>query len=213
MSIRFSCPNCFHKYKVKDSLAGQRRECKQCGEELIVPGGAAPREARTLVVRDEVRSRLVHLRVLWSDSREPVLDADRVADVEEAFGCTLPDEILALFACGTSLDAFDLSRIGSLIETANAMRCPRDLLPVGDGDGDGHVLQCISRNGPRDGPVGLTTFCEEDGSTSYASLPEWLDEQIESRVDLLGDDEGPLADRAPTPDEVSAFRPRLVLQD
>jgi flagellar basal body-associated protein FliL len=37
MPIRLSCRSCKHKFKVKDSLAGRRTECPECGKRLDVP--------------------------------------------------------------------------------------------------------------------------------------------------------------------------------
>lgn len=210
MSIEFSCPYCFRRYKVKDELAGQRKNCKQCDREIEIPGGAAPREPRELTISESVRERLVQLRLLEQWAGEPVLNVDGVADVEDALKCTMPDEILAAFAAGVlDEEGFVLADVYDYQELAKAMRCPKDLLPVGRGP-DGHILYCVGRQGARERKVGITTFCDEDGSAGYQSFPDWLDEVAERRRSFFLADEGsPLAQRIPTAAEVDDFRPRL----
>lgn len=38
MSITFNCPRCSKSFTVKDSLAGEKGTCKQCGESIRIPG-------------------------------------------------------------------------------------------------------------------------------------------------------------------------------
>jgi hypothetical protein len=174
MSITFSCPHCFRRYKVKDDLAGVRKDCKQCGRAMVIPGGPAPRQPRELVLRDAVRARLVALRLLSGATAEPTLEVDRVADVEEALRCVLPDEVLAMLASGVE-DlregyGIDLALLGDY--PSRDPRLPRDLLPIGEG-GEGHLLYCITRTASREEAAGLTIHDNEDQSTSYRSLPDW----------------------------------------
>lgn len=37
--IKYKCPNCGTKYLVNLRYSGQRKTCKECGTELIVPKG------------------------------------------------------------------------------------------------------------------------------------------------------------------------------
>jgi DNA-directed RNA polymerase subunit RPC12/RpoP len=41
MPIQFSCQNCGLEFAVHDDRAGKRTKCPQCGQRIIIPGGAA----------------------------------------------------------------------------------------------------------------------------------------------------------------------------
>jgi predicted Zn finger-like uncharacterized protein len=40
MPIQFSCQNCSSEFAVNDDRAGRRTKCPQCGQRIVVPGGA-----------------------------------------------------------------------------------------------------------------------------------------------------------------------------
>jgi len=200
MSIKFSCPFCFRRYKVKNSLAGKTKSCKQCGRDIEIPGGAAPREPRDLVLRDSVRLHLVQLRRSQQIIDPPELRIDEVADVEDALRCVLPDEILAVIASAAlQEEGFDLANIIDYQQLGKEMRCPSNLLPIAQGE-EGHLLLCINPLGARDRQVGITTYCDEDQSTAYASLPEWL-QQITEQAQ---------ATTQPTSSDLAAFQAKLI---
>lgn len=204
MSIQFSCPFCFRRYKVKDELAGASRKCKQCGRRLEIPGGPSPRHPRELQLLDPIRERLVLLRKLHGETCDPVLSADQVADIEEELHCVLPDAILALLAAGVNaLHEEDIAHICDYQELAAGWRCPADLFVIGEEDG--HVIYLIPRYSNRSATVGVTCYCDEDGSTAYLSLTQWLEAQIRNQFGLNLEEVPP-----PTPEELAAFCPRLV---
>lgn len=203
MSIQFSCPFCFRRYKVKDELGGESRKCKQCGRRFDIPGGPSPRSPRELVLLDPIRQRLVQLRKSHGVTSEPVLSIDQIADIEEQLHCVLPDAILAVLAAGVNaLHEEDIAQICDYQELAAQWRCPAELFAVGEGAG--HLLFCIPRYSQRTATVGVTCYDNEDGSTSYFSLVEWLETRL---GEPMGDDLEPVP--PPTADGLAEFCPRL----
>jgi hypothetical protein len=141
------------------------------------------------------------------------LAAQTVAEVEQAIKCILPDEVLAALANGDDClydeAGLDLTKLGEYYQEARESRCPKDLVPIGR-DADGHELFCITCSLTRTSTVGITTFCNEDGSDSYLSFPDWLDQIIERQQESLMDKDASLARIRPTEEDIHAFQPALI---
>jgi hypothetical protein len=215
MTIELTCNTCFRHYRLKDKFAGQQYKCKQCGAVLAVPGGVDPLvgKARKLEVREAVRQRLVQLRLFCKVSRPPELEAQAVAEVEKALKCILPDEVLAALANGDDYlydeAGLDVTKLCEYSQEARESRCPKDLVPIGR-DADGHELFCISRRLTRTSTAGITTFCNDDGSNSYLSFPDWLDKIIERQQESLIHRDASLAKVTPTEADLHTFQPALI---
>jgi hypothetical protein len=213
VAIEFSCERCFRHYRLKDKFAGQQYTCKQCGVVFTVPGGVdgAAGKPRELQIREALGVRLVQLRLFSGATLPPTLDAQAVAEAERLVKGVLPDEILAVLANGDDelydQRGIDLSRIQEYVDEAKSSHCPKELVPIGR---DEHLLFCIGRTLSRTATPGITTFDDADGSTSYLSLLEWLDQIIEIRRESLRHLDPALAELMPTGQDLSNYRPALI---
>lgn len=213
MSIEFSCPHCFCHHKLKSASAGKKMTCTQCGKVIDVPGGQSPREPRPLLVSPPIRERLLTLQGMLTLPQRPEIAASRVADVEEALECVLPDEILAALAVGIDSlldEGFRLDRLVDYQKQAAEARFPHDLICLGIDNGD--AFYGIQRTLPRNRTPGITTYLADDSSTQFVSFSDWLDELIErKRPDGGSDDDNEDGTIVMSPNEdVLHFKPRLV---
>lgn len=212
MAIEFTCPHCLCHYRLKDESAGKKKTCKHCGNVMDVPGGKSPRAPRALVVSPPIRDRLLTLQGCLTMPRKPELEANRVADVEDALGCVLPDEILAAIAVGINGllggEAFRLEHLADCQKQAEEAKFPHDLICLGIDNGK--VFYGITRTGPRNKTPGITTYLVEDASTQYAPFSQWLDDLIERKRGDDDDSEDGATIVMSATEDVLGFQPRLV---
>lgn len=145
------------------------------------------------------------------------LDLDKLVEVERTLGCEIPNDVVALFASGTTdlqKDAgFDLARVLERTKAARSRGCPEDLVALG-AHPDGIDFYCILRVLPPGDPLLVVAFDCGDRSLTARPLVEWVDARLEIRRDSLaaGDnDERVLATKLATPAEIAAFQPVLVI--
>ena len=175
-----------------------------------------------LRLRDSVRSALYSLRhftqvgldTLTPPRRLPVaqLGVSPVAAVEEALGCSLPDEILACLANGDDElheFGFVLGQVADHTRLARKRGCPKDLVAVGCHP-DFHAFFCVSRSGPRGRAVQIADLDNFDGSLNWYDLAEWLSGKAKGRREFLAERYTPLAEWKASEAELSAFSPSLA---
>jgi hypothetical protein len=224
MTIKISCPRCFHHYRFKDTSAGMEISCSQCAATFLVPRFAVfDRCVRDLQIRDAVRLALVKARLLTNarlSTRTPArtlppphLDLEHLVEIEERLDCHFHDEILALF---TGEDVFDddhdicLGRVGLLTTEAHEAGISKDevaigLLPYAD------TLLCVSRRPYEDSTLTIIEHRREsDQSSSTVALDGWLESFVRWRIEQIAATNPELAARVPTEKELADFRPVLV---
>lgn len=178
--------------------------------------------AGPLAIRDSVKTALFSLRYfeqLSCDNMSPpyqlkpaTLDIELIAQVESAFSCDLPFEILACLANGDGeLDeyGFDLGRIAENTELARQRGCSQDSIAVGCHP-DMHAFYCISTQGKRDRAVQIIDLDNFDGSQRWFDLAEWLSEHVERRHFFCVEDDPQLEGWTPEPNQIAEFQPALV---
>ncbi len=145
------------------------------------------------------------------------LNLEHIVEIEATLGCELPNDVLALFASGTTdlgKDAgFDLGRVLGRTKAARLRGCPEDLIALG-AHPDGIDFYCVMKIVPPGEPVLVIAFDCGDRSLTARPLIEWVDARLEIRRDSLaaGDnEERALATKQATPAEIAAFQPMLVL--
>jgi hypothetical protein len=222
MTIKFSCPCCFHHYRFKDSAAGKEIACKQCGATFSVPRfGVFDRSVRELHIRDAVRESLVKARLLTKarlSARTPArtlapphVDLERVVEIEGLLDCHFHDEILALF---TSEDIFYddhdicLGQVGPLTAEAHDSGISRDEVAIGLLPYAGTLL-CVLRRPFEDWTPAITEH-RSDQSWSTVPLDGWLESFVRWRIEQIADTNPELAARVLTDKELADFRPALV---
>jgi hypothetical protein len=220
--IVFSCPRCFHRYRVKESMAGRTLRCRQCDGIISVPGavGRFARVPRPIAVTEAVRRNLLRLRLLSRTGFDatgertlpnPVLAVEVVRDVEQALSCLFPDDVLAVFANADGYlgeHGFRIESVAEQTRDAHRRSCLRDLITVGETDG--HVFYCVPSHGALDQCPNLVIYDDEDSSTTVRYLADWLAERVDGRRQFLERQSSVLARREPTDKELTTFRPALV---
>lgn len=222
MTIKLSCPRCFHHYRFKDTSAGKEIACRQCGATFVVPRYAVfDRSVRELHISDAVREALVKARFLTKARLAartpprilppPHVDLERVVEIEELLDCHFHDEILALFSSeGVFDDDHDicLDRVEPLTTEAHNSGISTDEVVIGSLP-YAQTLLCVQRR-----PFETTTPAiiehRSDHSSSTVPLDGWLDSFVRWRIEQIAETNPDLATRVPTEKELADFRPVLV---
>ncbi len=190
--------------------------------------GIATRREGALDVDDALRSILAELRTLDARRRRtgvagraptpPLeLDADLVADVEQAMKTHLPVEALAVLATHVGYLEHDwgmtLARIAEHTDRACDAGCPRGLVALAR-HWDGRVFVCVRRRHESHGEAQVLIVDTVERSQAPQPLWLWLREQVDALLDELALSEGEIADVVSAgkraSQDCSAFVPMLV---
>ncbi len=166
--------------------------------------------ARELDVPTSLKRRLLHLRLLTGTETPAEVDANEVAAVEKALGCTLEDPLLAVVANGdAALARFEvrLRNLPAHTEEFRASGGPRGMIGIGRHAEMETVIGA---------PLRAARVCfvsTTDAPMREEAIETWLDELVGAEIEALRDEKSDAKARTfrkVTDADVEAFLPAVV---